>query len=81
MIRRVLIYLILTIAPCVARAQITLADYIESVSAYSHELEDKNLAMQGAREKELAAKRDYLPMFDLAREMNIDMRNPAIGRR
>lgn len=81
MIRRVLICVILTIAPCVARAQITLADYIESVSAYSHELEDKSLAMQGAREGELAAKRDYLPMFDLAREMNIDMRNPAIGRR
>jgi outer membrane protein TolC len=29
----------------------------------------------------LAAKKEYLPIFALARELNIDVRNPAIGRR
>ena len=71
----------LIIAPCVVRAQITLDDYTNMVLAYSHELTDKSLAAQGSRESELAAKKGYLPMFDLARELNIDMRNPAIGRR
>lgn len=81
MIRRVLIYVILTIAPCAADAQITLSDYTQSVLSYNHELIDRGLALQGARESELAAKKEYLPIFALARELNIDVRNPAIGRR
>lgn len=81
MIRRVLILVILTIAPCVAYAQIALDDYTEMVLSYSQELIDKSLAMQGARESELAVKKGYLPMLELARELTIDVRNPAIGRR
>ena len=81
MIRRVLIYVILTITPCVVNAQITLSDYTQSVLSYNHELIDRGLALQGARESELAAKKEYLPIFALARELNIDVRNPAIGRR
>ena len=76
-----LIYVILPIAPCAVNAQITLSDYTQSVLSYNHELIDRGLALQGARESELAAKKEYLPIFALARELNIDVRNPAIGRR
>lgn len=81
MIRRVLILVILTIAPCVLYAQISLREYCESVHAYSQELQDAEFAMQGAREREIVARKGFLPFFSLARELNIDVRNPVVGRR
>ena len=81
MIRRVLISIILTIAPCILCAQISLDEYRECVVAYSHEMQDLAFAMQGAREREIVARKGYLPFISLARELNIDMRNPAVGRR
>lgn len=81
MICRLLICVISIIAPCVVSAQITLNDYTQSVLLYSHELMDKSLALQGSRASELAVKKGYLPIFALARELTIDVRNPAIGRR
>jgi outer membrane protein TolC len=44
-------------------------------------LQDAEFATQGAREQEIVARKGYLPFFSLARELNIDMRNPAAGRR
>ena len=81
MIRRVFICVILTIAPCVVSAQVTLSDYTQRVLSYSHDLLDRDFAMQGAREGELAAKKGYLPIFALARELTVDVSNSAIGRR
>ena len=81
MIRRMLITIILIATPCVLHAQISLDSYRESVLAYSHELQDAEFATQGAREQEIVAHKGYLPFFSLARELNIDMRNPAVGRR
>ena len=81
MIRRVLMSVILTIAPCVLHAQVSLDDYCESVLAYSHELQDAEFAKQGAREREIVARKGYLPILSLARELNIEARKPAEGRR
>lgn len=81
MIYKFITLVTLIFAPCYVRGQITLEQYTDMVLNYSHELVDKDLAMQGARESELAAKRGYLPIFTLARELNVDMRNSAIGRR
>lgn len=81
MIQRIFIAIILTIAPCTVYGQMSVNDYTEKVLAYSQELIDKELAIQGAREGELAARKDYLPLFTLARELNVDVRNPTIGRR
>ena len=81
MIRRVLMSVILTIAPCVLHAQVSLDDYCESVQAYSHELQDAEFAKQGAREREIVARKGYLPILSLARELNIEARKPAEGRR
>lgn len=72
---------ILTIAPCVLHAQVSLDDYCESVLAYSHELQDAEFAKQGAREREIVARKGYLPILSLARELNIEARKPAEGRR
>ena len=72
---------ILTIAPCVLHAQVSLEDYCESVLAYSHELQDAEFAKQGAREREIVARKGYLPILSLARELNIEARKPAEGRR
>ena len=72
---------ILTIAPCVLHAQVSLDDYCESVLAYSHELQDAEFAKQGAREREIVARKAYLPILSLARELNIEARKPAEGRR
>lgn len=81
MIHRLIITIILIAAPSVIRAQVSLADYCESVLVYSHELQDAEFIMQGAREREIVARKGYLPFFSLARELNIDVRNPAVGRR
>jgi outer membrane protein TolC len=62
-------------------AQISLEQYGASVLAYSYEVQDTELATQGAREREIVAHKGYLPFFSLARELNIDVRNPAVGRR
>jgi outer membrane protein TolC len=62
-------------------AQISLEKYGASVLAYSYEVQDAELATQGAREREIVAHKGYLPFFSLARELNIDVRNPAVGRR
>ena len=72
---------ILTIAPCVLHAQVSLEDYCASVLAYSHELQDAEFAKQGAREREIVARKGYLPILSLARELNIEARKPAEGRR
>ena len=72
---------ILTIAPFVLHAQVSLDDYCESVLAYSHELQDAEFAKQGAREREIVARKGYLPILSLARELNIEARKPAEGRR
>ena len=72
---------ILTIAPCVLHAQVSLESYCESVLAYSHELQDAEFAKQGAREREIVARKGYLPILSLARELNIEARKPAEGRR
>ena len=72
---------ILTIAPCVLHAQVSLDDYCESVLAYSHELQDAEFAKQGAREREIVARKGYLPILSLARELNIEARKPDEGRR
>ena len=72
---------ILTIAPCVLHAQVSLDDYCESVQAYSHELQDAEFAKQGAREREIVARKGYLPILSLARELNIEARKPDEGRR
>lgn len=72
---------ILTIAPCVLRAQVSLDDYSESVLAYSLELQDAEFAKQGAREREIVARKGYLPILSLARELNIEARKPDEGRR
>ena len=71
----------LTIAPCVLHAQVSLDDYCASVLAYSHELQDAEFAKQGAREREIVARKGYLPILSLARELNIEARKPAEGRR
>ncbi|MBQ2240282.1 MAG: TolC family protein [Alistipes sp.] len=81
MIRRVLMSVILTIAPCVLYAQVSLDDYSESVLAYSLELQDAEFAKQGAREREIVARKGYLPILSLARELNIEARKPDDGRR
>ncbi len=81
MIRRLLILVILTITPCILCAQISLEQYGASVLVYSYEVQDAELATQGAREREIVAHKGYLPFFSLARELNIDVRNPAVGRR
>ena len=81
MMRKVLITIISTIAPSMLWAQVSLEEYRESVLAYSHELQDAEFARQGAHEREVAARKGYLPFFSLARELNIDVRNPAVGRR
>lgn len=72
---------ILTIAPCVLHAQVSLDDYSESVLAYSLELQDAEFAKQGAREREIVARKGYLPILNLARELNIEARKPDEGRR
>lgn len=72
---------ILTIAPCVLHAQVSLDDYSESVLAYSLELQDAEFARQGAREREIVARKGYLPILSLARELNIEARKPDEGRR
>lgn len=72
---------ILTIAPCVLHAQVSLDDYSESVLAYSLELQDAEFAKQGAREREIVARKGYLPILSLARELNIEARKPDEGRR
>lgn len=81
MIRRVLILVILIIAPCVVWAQMTLEEYCESVLAYSHELQDAEFATQGAQEREIVARKGYLPFIGLARELNIEGRKPDGARR
>lgn len=81
MIRSLLTTFILTFTVATSQAQITLEEYCARVMAYSHELLDRELAMQGVREGELAARRDYLPMLSLARELNIEARSPEVGRR
>lgn len=81
MIRIYLTAVILTIAPNIVRAQTTLEEYCDRVLLYSHELVDRELALQGARSEELAARKGYLPMLSLARQMNVDVRSPAVGRR
>lgn len=72
---------ILTIAPCVLYAQVSLDDYSESVLAYSLELQDAEFAKQGAREREIVARKGYLPILSLARDLNIEARKPDEGRR
>ncbi len=81
MMYRIFIAIISTIAPCVVSAQISMDEYCERVVAYSHELQDAQYETQGARERELVARKDYLPLFDLMREVNVDMRTPSVGRR
>ncbi|MBO7199503.1 MAG: hypothetical protein J6V26_05675, partial [Alistipes sp.] len=81
MIRSLITTFILTFTVATSQAQITLDEYCARVMAYSHELLDRELAMQGVREGELAARRDYLPMLSLARELNIEARSPEVGRR
>ena len=81
MMHKVLITIISTIAPYMLWAQVSLEEYRESVLAYSHELQDAEFARQGAHEREVAARKGYLPFFSLAHELNIDVRNPAVGRR
>ena len=81
MIRILLTSIILTLTPYMLQAQVSLDEYRESVLSYSHELQDAEFATQGAREREIVARKGYLPFFSLARELNIDMRNPAVGRR
>lgn len=81
MMRKVLITIISIVAPSMLWAQVSLEEYRESVLAYSHELQDAEFARQGAHEREVAARKGYLPFFSLARELNIDVRNPAVGRR
>lgn len=81
MIRSLLTTIILTIAPCVVFGQIGVDEYTDRVLSYSHELIDKELTVQGASESELAAHKGYFPLFALARELNLDVRNPAVGRR
>ena len=81
MIRRVITSIILTITPCMLHAQIALDEYRESVLAYSHELQDAEFATQGAHEREIVARKGYLPFIGLARELNIDVRKPIDGRR
>lgn len=81
MIRRVIITVILTIAPCLLHAQITLDEYRDRVLAYSNEMQDAEFAVQGAREREIVAHKGYLPFLSLAHELDVDVRNPAVGRR
>lgn len=81
MIPKIITAIILTITPSVLCAQVSLDEYRESVLSYSHELQDAEFVAQGVHERELAARKGYLPFFSLARELNIDVRNPAVGRR
>lgn len=81
MIPKIITAIILTITPSVLCAQVSLDEYRESVLSYSHELQDAEFVTQGVHERELAARKGYLPFFSLARELNIDVRNPAVGRR
>ena len=81
MIPKIITAIILTITPSVLCAQVSLDEYSESVLSYSHELQDAEFVTQGVHERELAARKGYLPFFSLARELNIDVRNPAVGRR
>lgn len=81
MIYRVLISVILTITPCVVWSQMTLDEYCESVLAYSHELQDAEFAAQGAQEREVVARKGYLPFVGLARELNVEGRKPDGARR
>jgi outer membrane protein TolC len=60
---------------------VSLDDYSESVLAYSLELQDAEFAKQGAREREIVARKGYLPILSLARELNIEARKPDEGRR
>jgi outer membrane protein TolC len=60
---------------------VSLDDYSESVLAYSLELQDAEFAKQGARERELVARKGYLPILSLTRELNIEARKPDEGRR
>ncbi len=77
-----LIALFVVLTSCqMLHAQITLDEYSREVLAYSHELRDSELATEGARSTELAAHKGYLPLFSLMREMNLDFRQPEVGRR
>lgn len=81
MIRSIVILFILTITVTALQAQITLNDYCARVMTYSQELIDKGLAAQEARESELVVRTGYYPLVALVRELNVDMRTPAVGRR
>lgn len=81
MIHRLIALFVVLISYQMLHAQITLDEYSSEVLAYSHELRDRELATEGARSTELAAHKGYLPLFSLMREMNLDFRQPEVGRR
>lgn len=81
MIHRLIALFVVLISCQMLHAQITLDEYSREVLAYSHELRDRELATEGARSTELAAHKGYLPLFSLMREMNLDFRQPEVGRR
>lgn len=81
MIHRLIALFVVLISCQMLHAQITLDEYSSEVLAYSHELRDRELATEGARSTELAAHKGYLPLFSLMREMNLDFRQPEVGRR
>lgn len=81
MIHRLIALFVVLISCQMLHAQITLDEYSREVLAYSHELRDRELATEGARSTELAAHKGYLPLFSLMREMNLDFRQPDVGRR
>lgn len=81
MIHRLIALFVALISSQMLHAQITLDEYSREVLAYSHELRDRELATEGARSTELAAHKGYLPLFSLMREMNLDFRQPEVGRR
>lgn len=81
MIHRLIALFVVLISCQMLHAQITLDEYSREVLAYSHEIRDSELATEGARSTELAAHKGYLPLFSLMREMNLDFRQPEVGRR
>lgn len=81
MIRLMLIFVALISAPQLLYAQIGVEEYCADVLAYSHTLRDERLATEGAYSEATARRKDYLPFFDLVRQMNLDFRSPEVGRR
>lgn len=64
-----------------SRADLSLLEYCQSVSDYSHELLIADARERGAEADMRRSRKDYLPLVTFDRELNLDFSDNVTGRR